>query len=1075
MLAVYGVLIRASRVIHCGIYDMSILCIMADEMEQCPCCKKVYKSKRYLKCHLAYPSNSRCKAVWEGRVLGNLDHSSAAGSKRAHEALNAPSDGNESDCDDFVSCESLSLSSDGSARKSDHDSCVFTLPVDDKEEDNEYGTYDFDEEDGKQEEDEEGGDSPDTTIMHELKDYIAHFSSHTCNLTPDDRAGIELLDILIKQRAPMRIFDDIYRWHTSNLEATKSGTSKESLLKLLEERYGMEKQQPKVISKLILPHSKAEVDLVYHDFLSQVKSLLIDPRISDEDYLFFNNDPFGPPPSHFSTISDINTGLAYRETHKKLIKKPGKQVLLPIIMYIDAAVTGQYDHLPIEALKFTLGIFNATTRDKDYAWRSLGYVTKFLTEETKAKSILVNSGGVDGTDYLSDDSSDAEYTAANVHESVLNSDNSEDECELLDNADDENLDPVKKVPSCSAQDLHAMLDALMSSYREVEKDGFMWNLRYRGRHYLVEFVPFILFVKGDTQEHDKHCGKYTSRGKNVQNLCRYCCVPNDDTDDPKASNFSRKSPRMVQELVNVGDLEGLKAISQQYFTNCWYKVRFGQHNDYGIHGACPLEVLHWLQIGKYGYVRDMFFDQLGQTSALADELNAIARALGKLFKRQSDRDLPRLNFTKGIRRGKLMAHEMSGMMVVLVACLRCTKGRRLLLNESRGKSKTFFGNLNLINDWILLLETLLQWEAWMKEPEMTVFDVQRARIKIPEIMEMEKYVGQRSGGMQFKVFKFHASLHLPDDILSFGVPAHVNTQSDESHHKKSKTAAIHTQRRMKSFCIQTARNLHSMDIVDAGMQEIRNGRVPWDYYYEDEDDNDVQATDEDSFTGDRNDDHVEVINTGTNLNFFYSLDSDEYVYTVNSQMKNKHKFILDEQLIAFIGNVLDQIRDDNVVQSFRLFTEHKRNGVIFRGTPYLYDKPWRDWVIIDWGTQGKLPAQIHIFIDLRNIPEDSAYIPGTYAVIESAKPNSSAQERKIDSDLFQAFLKEHKGISASGGIRRKFHLVDTNSFYEPATLIPDLGNPNKAAFLRLHPRSMWKDLFIRWLRRPRQEREKHSN
>ena len=243
---------------------------MADEME-CPCCKtKVYKSKRYLKCHLAYPSNTRCKAVWEGHVLGILDHTSAAGNKRAHEAMNAPSDGNESACDEFVSCESLSLSSaDGNARKSDHDSCcVFTLPVDDEEEDNGYGTYDFDEEEGKQEE-EEDSNSPDRTIMHELKDYIAHFS-----LTPDDRAGIELLDILIKQRAPMQIFDDIYRWHTSNLEATKSSTSKESLLKLLEERYGMQKQQPKVISKLILPHSKAEVDLVYHDFLSQVKSLL---------------------------------------------------------------------------------------------------------------------------------------------------------------------------------------------------------------------------------------------------------------------------------------------------------------------------------------------------------------------------------------------------------------------------------------------------------------------------------------------------------------------------------------------------------------------------------------------------------------------------------------------------------------------------------------------------------------------------------------------------------------------------------------------------------------------------------
>jgi len=197
---------------------------MGDEME-CPCCKKVYKSKQYLKCHLAYPSNTRCKAVWEGRVLGILDHTSAgAGNKRAHEAMNAPSDGNESACDEFVSCGSLSLSSDGSARKS-----------------------------------------------------------------------------------------------------------------------------------------------------------------------------------------------------------------------------------------------------------------------------------VDGNDYLSDDGSVGDYIVANVHDIVSNSDNSEDEGVSLDNDDDENLEPVKKVPSCSALDLHAMLDALLSSYRQVEKDGFMWNLHYRGNHYLVEFVPFILFVKGDTQ------------------------------------------------------------------------------------------------------------------------------------------------------------------------------------------------------------------------------------------------------------------------------------------------------------------------------------------------------------------------------------------------------------------------------------------------------------------------------------------------------------------------------------------------------------------------------------------------
>ena len=296
--------------------------------------------------------------------------------------------------------------------------------------------------------------------MDDFEKYITYSQNHTCHLTPDDCAGIELLDILIKQRAPLRVFDDIYhKWHTSNMEAT-STVSKDSLLKMLEARYEMDKQRPNVLKNLILPHSRAEVDLVYHDFANQVKSLLIDPRIGDGDYLFFDDDPFSAPPDVISTIGDINTGSAYRETYKKLITKPGKQVLLPIIMYIDAAVTGQYDHLPIEALKFTLGIFNATTRDKDYAWRSLGYVTKFLPEETQAKHILLNAGAVDVHDYLSDESSEGPCLGVAGEDMERNSESEDDSLSEVDNEDD-NLEPIKKVPSCCAQDLHAMLDTIL--------------------------------------------------------------------------------------------------------------------------------------------------------------------------------------------------------------------------------------------------------------------------------------------------------------------------------------------------------------------------------------------------------------------------------------------------------------------------------------------------------------------------------------------------------------------------------------------------------------------------------------
>jgi len=1046
-----------------------MLLAMSNET-QCIFCRKVFRSKRYLRCHLSYPRNWRCEAAYFGQKVG------ASQTKRSHKAMNCSFDESVSGNNGVEMCvtnESVGQSDDHDFSFDETRSCFG--------DDDDTGYVNFGEEDDastggtfQELHDDDNSDksftvedelSPDTTIIDEFLKYVEYSRAHTCHLTPDEVAGIELLDILIKQRAPMRIFDDIFKWHMSNLQAT-SFTSKESLLKALEARYGMEKQRPKLIKKLILPYSKAEVDLVYHDFEVQVKCLLIDPRITDDDYLFFNNNPFSPPPANSSTISDINTGSAYQESYKKLITNPSKQVLLPIIMYIDAAVTGQYDHLPIEALKFTLGIFNASTRDKDYAWRSLGYVTKFLPEDTYAKRILVDSGVVDAKDYLSDDGSDCLYNVPDANEPPINIESSEEELSDDDDDDNVNLEPVKKVPTCSAQDLHAMLDALLSTYRQREKSGFKWKLRYKGNEHDVEFVPFIMFVKGDTQEHDKHCGKYTSRGQYIKNLCRYCCVPNEETDDPKASKYPRKTQAMVEELVQAKDIVALKEISQQCFDNCWYKVRFGQHNNYGIHGACPLEVLHWLQIGKFGYVRNMFFDQLGKTSELSKKINSLARALGKLFKRQSDRDVPRLNFTKGIKQGKLMAHEMGGVMVVLVACLRCYKGRRILLEETRGKSKLNFGNMNLINDWILLLETLLQWEAWMKEPEMSLFDIHRARMKIPEIMDMEKFVGKRTEGMQFRVFKFHASLHLSDDILSFGVPSHVNTQSDESHHKKSKTAAIHTQRRMKTFCEQTARNLHYMDIVDIGIQEIHGGRVPWDYYYENaEKDSNLTVEDNELDCG------VEIINTGTKIRFFYSYDSDGYSYTVNSQMKDKWKFKLDDQLLAFIGKVFTQLDDDDPKRTLALFTEHKRNGQIFRASPFFQDKPWRDWVIIDWGTEGQLQAQIHLFVDLRNIPDNSPYVPSTYAIIESAKPNKTHQEKKLQSELFLPFLKEHNGIDSSGKITRKFHLVDTDAFLAPATVIPDIGNPNKAAYLWLRGRSEWKNGFIRWLRRPRENKQ----
>ena len=56
-----------------------------------------------------------------------------------------------------------------------------------------------------------------------------------------------------------------------------------------------------------------------------------------------------------------------------------------------------------------------------------------------------------------------------------------------------------------------------------------------------------------------------------------------------------------------------------------YKVRFGYHNLQGIHGACPMDMLHATLIGMFKCTRDCFFQQIGPDSKLADAVRLIAK------------------------------------------------------------------------------------------------------------------------------------------------------------------------------------------------------------------------------------------------------------------------------------------------------------------------------------------------------------------------------------------------------------------------------------------------------------------
>lgn len=843
-------------------------------------------------------------------------------------------------------------------------------------------------------------------------------------LTGAQENAINLLLRLRETKASLCTYDVVMRWHleTKKLirkkESLKSNPhfiSKEKIFALLSERYNMEVGFRNV-TEIVLPSTKAKATMVWNSAPKVIESLLTDPRIHPEHYLFFNNDPFAPPPEDLNYIADLNTGKCYIETYKALITDPTRQVLCPTPLYIDGAATGQFVDLPLTAVKISLGIFNREARDQGHFWGTLGYIPNPTKLKSQGHRQMADSGHTDGT--------------LAYHE-------------LLENEGE--LDP--DTPIHSAQDLHTMLETILASYVKMQKEGFKWDLFYNGKIYRdIEFVFFVPFIKCDTDEADKLCGSYTCRNKNVSQLCRYCKCPTKDSDDPFIT-IKPKLQHEIQALVEKNNLEKLKKLSQHCINNSLYSVRFGLHNRAGVHGACPIEMLHGLLLGIFVYVRNTFFTQIGETSKLAKQIEGLAIQYGHLLSRQSDRDKPKTKFYAGIRRGKLMAKEYTGILLVLLCAIRCDEGKRLLQ-----KRKFFRYDANR-KDWIMLLETLLQWEAWLKSPKMSKNNVTKSRKKHQYIMQLMKKISRRTKGMGLKTTKFHAILHLVDDIRAFGVPMEVDTGSNESHHKPAKNAAKLTQKIKEKFEEQTAKRLEEMHLLKLAEAEME-GRPLWRYYYgQDEPDSASQPP---TLERPLNGKAFLVTTTSRGHNVMLSAE----------KIEGKHRKVrVEEDLIDFLVDLQDQVEVH--IGRIQMKSVHKREGVIFRGHMTYRGSVWRDWVMVDWDGYGHIANRIWGFVDLTRLPNNSGInygglsnlVPAVYAIVESSIVDD------IGDELISEIHTEISEMTNGYVTKMKYYLADVEAFVQPAIVVPNIGGPNNS-YLQIKNRTEWRQLHIEWLNEP---------
>jgi hypothetical protein len=282
-----------------------------------------------------------------------------------------------------------------------------------------------------------------------------------------------------------------------------------------------------------------------------------------------------------------------------------------------------------------------------------------------------------------------------------------------------------------------------------------------------------------------------------------------------------------------------------------------------------------------------------------------------------------------------MAQEYPGILLCMAAVLRSTGGRSLLRRR-----REHFGNEAALRDWSQLVETMLQWERWLRSTSMEKKHVREAKVKHRYIMYLMKKVAKRVAGMQLKLTKFHGVVHMADDILNFGVPMEVDTGSNESGHKATKTAARLTQKNEKTFDLQTAIRLEEVHLLDLAMLEIECKPV---FYY-------GQHMPQAPLKDPPPKENVAV--GGAEFTLKYDNERQQNVVELTSRAtKDDGKGTLEMGLISFIADLQNTVQE--YLEKVPLRTVHKREGQIFRGQNRYRGQVWRDWALIDWGPEGE--------------------------------------------------------------------------------------------------------------------------
>ena len=690
------------------------------------------------------------------------------------------------------------------------------------------------------------------------------------------------------------------------------------MIKLSEKKiYGKSlahKLKPKT-NHLTCPSGR-KVDITTIDIDAAILDLLTDPDITNPSNLIFQNgnidNPFLLEDSPF--YDDLDQSGIYQATYKERIQDPSKELLCPIIIYIDETNLDSYSKLVLHPVVITLGIYKRSTRNLQMSWRLIGYLPNF-----------------------EEHSGHKQYSA------------------------DQKMN-----------DYHFCLRYILDGLEQIQKlEGLDWEFAfpcYREEKYkrLLKFP--LSHVVSDAKENDMICGRMGNRC-NTTCLARDCDITIEQSDQPNIKcNF-----HSMYDLEKLSKDE-LKKISFKKIVPylAFSKIDFGV-NPYGINASTPCEPLHQINGGIIQRLPTTFINRLSTLSLKILDIHV--SYLCTHFSRQCDRMMYNLKpFRNGISSvSKLTAKEKISRVLAIYLTLLTSDCEREIVGE-KSKKNLESNSSDIItqdeyNCWVKVFEETLIFTAWCyytKHPKSAFKGGRKSIVanRLKKFMNFYNKYAYRKEGKGNKYLKFHQISHLWFIIRLFSALPNIDSGRNESHHKKKKQLGSHTQKRVELFDTQTASKEYVFDLFLKAMKKF-DVIIPAMF-----------ETKLNTSKVSHSSSLCKKKNSGSSFIIIFDYENEcvECNWLSYSMKKNKCIFpphILDAFYKKFEGYNHGKI--GYCIKSIHGFTEFQmeddnENDILIRACPnYRNEIDWFDWIVVDWGNEGKLEGQVLLFVDFDTI------------------------------------------------------------------------------------------------------------